>query len=696
MTVKVIPLFIILILPLWSSAQPAGHDFLHATILIAPDPETESIVGEVRYRFLTSGSGDSLYLDARNMEFSRVALDGKPAAYKASSSKLFLKAPAEAGEHELYISYRVTPAQAVYFLGWKDSLQGNEQIWTQGQGKDSSHWVPVVDQMEEKVEFDVTVLFEPGYQVISNGLLTEKSPEGTRTRWVFDMEKPMSSYLLAFAIGHFDALSWESDSGLPLKCYYPRGQAEKAPWTYRYTPELFDFLESEIGIPYPWRDYKQVPVRDFLYAGMENTGATFFSDRYLVDSLGYNDANYINVNAHELAHQWFGNMVTETSASEHWLHEGFATYYAYRAESYVLGPDLIYWKLYDTARALEDMDASGKGESLLDPGASSLTFYEKGAWALCLLREEVGETAFKKGVQKYLREHAYSNATVADFIQAAEYTSGKSLESFRKTWLEAREFPFDLAMDYLRGKSETVNRYLKLLEAQKTGSAIEIATVKKAWEDYNSPSYRAHLLKTFRPLLTPSFLESVCRAGTLPVQKAFLETTKTLQQWMIPMVEEWLDAPSYDLREAALFRLWVESPDNRTHYLDQVLHNGSLSQMRLQQFWWLLAVLTEGYGDADSKQAYLDQLRQTTAASYSWETRENAFSMLMEVGGLNEQNLRDLMQATEHHTWQFKKFARRLLEALLEERADPELWKGLSEGFPQDEYRYLHEKIKAL
>ncbi len=118
--------------------------------------------------------------------------------------------------------------------------------------------------------------------------------------------------------------------------------------------------------------------------------------------------------------------------------------------------------------------------------------------------------------------------------------------------------------------------------------------------------------------------------------------------------------------------------------------------MRLQQFWWLLAVLTEGYGDADSKQAYLDQLRQTTAASYSWETRENAFSMLMEVGGLNEQNLRDLMQATEHHTWQFKKFARRLLEALLEERADPELWKGLSEGFPQDEYRYLHEKIKAL
>lgn len=693
---RVLPFLFIWILPLCSLCQSVGYDFVHARIRIVPDPVRELIEGEVRYQFQNTGSPDSIYLDARGMDFSRVELDGDPAAFSTPSGKLLVKAPGKAGTHELYISYRASPSQAVYFVGWKDSLPGNEQIWTQGQGKDSSHWVPVVDHMEEKVEFDITILFEPGYQVISNGLLTEKSSEGGRTRWEFDMEKPMSSYLLAFAIGPFEAQSWESESGVSLEGYYPLGEAEKAPWTYRYTPELLDFLEKEIGIPYPWGDYKQVPVRDFLYAGMENTGATFFSDQYLVDSLGYNDTNYIHVNAHEMAHQWFGNLVTETSASEHWLHEGFATFYAYLAGSYLLGPDQTHWKLYEAARALEALDTSGQGESLLDPGASSLTFYEKGAWALYLLREEVGKQAFRQGVTEFLREHSYSNATVNDFLQTLEKASAKSLSAFRTTWLEHRGFPSDLAMEYLRRQSEPVAVYLELLEASNAGIPVEEALISEVWHQYESPEFKTHLLRSFRPVLSPSFLENACLEGSLPVQKAFLETTETFQDWMIPMVEGWLDAPSYELREASLFRLWAASPVKRRQYLEQVSRNGSLSQMRLQQLWWLLAVFTEGYGNQEMKQEYLSQLRQTTSSSYSWHIRENAFSMLREVGALGRDNLLDLLQATEHHTWQFKRYARRLLETLLEEQPDPVLWKGLAENFPRESYRYLHQKIDAL
>ena len=301
----------------------------------------------------------------------------------------------------------------------------------------------------------------------------------------------------------------------------------------------------------------------------------------------------------------------------------------------------IHWKLYETARSLEELDATDKGESLLDPGASSLTFYEKGAWALYLLREEVGENAFRLGIKNFLTKYAFSNATVADFLQGLERASGKSLAAFRATWLESRVFPGDLAMGYLKQQSKPVADYLALLELQKAGAPVGEPRIAEAWKRHDSPEYKAHLLRCFRGVLSPSFLENACRGGSLPVQKAFLETTQTLQPWMIPMVETWLDAPSYDLREAALFRLWVESPENRARYLDRVLHNGSLSQMRMQQFWWLLAVITEGYGDPDSKRAYLDRLRQTTAASYSWETRENAFSMLQEVGGLSRDNLRD-------------------------------------------------------
>jgi aminopeptidase N len=550
--------------------------------------------------------------------------------------------------------------------------------------------------MGEKVEFDLSVLFETGYQVVANGILAEKLVEGPLTRWVFDMDHPMSSYLLAFAIGRFDDVSWESASGIPLTGYYPTGASDKARWTYRYTRELFEYLEKEIGIPYPWGDYKQVPVRDFLYAGMENTGATFFSDRYLVDSLGYNDGNYINVNAHELAHQWFGNLVTETDAAQHWLHEGFATYYAYQAESHLFGTDQMYWKLYDSARALEQMDTAGRGESLLDPGAGSLTFYEKGAWGLCLLVEEVGEGSFRQGVKDFLQEHSFGNARVDDLLHAVGKASGMSLAGFRKTWLESSDFPAEIALGYLKRKSESVKEYLRLLEEERDGATVGEPEVIKAWQKHNSPEYRAHLLDAFRSVLSNAFLEKVCREGSLPVQKAFLKKVETLEGWMIPMVEKWLDAPSYDLREAALFRLWMAVPPNRGHYLDWVLQNGSLTRMRLQQLWWGLALFTEGYGDTEAKQAYLNHLQATTSEAYGWEDRENAFTMLHQVGALGPENLRDLMQATEHHSWQFKKFARNLFEALLEEQADPAFWKGLAQNLPRERYRYLHQKIESL
>ncbi len=686
----------LLALPLCGWTQAVGIDFLRADIQIAPDPFKEQIEGEVRYEFTSTGTPDSISLDAHNMEFEAVRLNGQPAAYTQTDGKLRIEAAGEAGTHELLIAYRAFPRQAVYFIGWRDSLQGNEQVWTQGQGKDSSHWVPVVDLMTEKVEFDVSILFEAGYQVVSNGRLVETTPEGLKTRWVFDMEKPMSSYLLAFAIGRFDSLAWESASGVPLKGYYPVGTPEKARWTYRYTPELFAYLEKEIGIPYPWGDYKQVPVRDFLYAGMENTGATFFSDRYLVDSIGYHDTRYLNVNAHELAHQWFGNLVTETSASQHWLHEGFATFYAYEAESHFLGPDVVLWKLYDTARALEAMDASDKGESLLDGSAGSLTFYEKGAWAIYLLREQIGIPVFRQAVRSFLREFAYANARVDGFLGVAEEHSGTSLAGFRKTWLEATVFPVETALAYLKRHSKAHARYLELLEAKKAGAPPGEARIATAWDEYDSPPYRAHLLRSFRDSLTPSFLEKVCRQGSLPVQKAFLETTRTLQEWMVPMVEGWLDAPSYELREASLFRLWVEVPHNRKQYLDRVSDNGSLSHLRLQQFWWLLALITEGYGGPEVKQSYLERLRATTAPAFPWETRQQAFSMLREVGALSRENLLDLMQATEHHSWQFKKYARRLLDEVIRDQPEPAFWKGLAGTFPRERFGYLHQKIDSL
>ncbi|MEO9660119.1 MAG: M1 family metallopeptidase, partial [Maribacter dokdonensis] len=393
-------------------------DFIKAKVYLGFLPKEKKIKGGVIYRFHVLQNVDSVFFDAKNMDFSKVELDGEKIDFTATEKTISITQKFKAGEsHKLMIQYIAKPKQTVYFIGWDDELEGNEQIWTQGQGKYTSHWLPSFDDMEEKVEFDLTIEADKKYQVIANGKLLLKTDNDKEDAiWLFDMKKPMSSYLLAFALGIYQKQVLTSESGITIENYYYPNDSLKVEPTYRNTKEIFNFLENEIGVPYPWQDYKQVPVHDFLYAGMENTSVTFFSDAYVIDSTSFIDRNYVNINAHELAHQWFGNLVTEKNSEHHWLHEGFATYYAYLAEKEIFGDDYFYWKLFDTAKTLSDISEKGEGQSLLNPKASSLTFYEKGAWALAILREEIGDSAFKTGIKAYLDKYKFKNVTVTDFI----------------------------------------------------------------------------------------------------------------------------------------------------------------------------------------------------------------------------------------------------------------------------------------
>ena len=259
--------------------------------------------------------------------------------------------PFQKGKNKLSFSYSATPKQTLYFVGSEE--KNNLQIWTQGQGKYTSHWFPSFDDVNEKVIFNLNVVFNKEYQIISNGRLDFKSEFNGMSVWNYRMKKPMSSYLLMLAIGKYGQQKQLSHSGIALEMYYEPKDKEKFEPTYRYSKKMFDFLEKEIGVKYPWEIYKQTPVRDFLYAGMENTSSTLFSTRYVVDSIGFADRNYTNVNAHELAHQWFGDLVTAESSKHHWLQEGFATYYALLAEREIYGEDYFYSKLYESAQQLK-------------------------------------------------------------------------------------------------------------------------------------------------------------------------------------------------------------------------------------------------------------------------------------------------------------------------------------------------------
>ncbi|KAG1648254.1 Leucine aminopeptidase 2 [Nymphon striatum] len=304
-------------------------DFINGTAMTVLNPKEKSIDGKIAYSYNILKQVDSIFLDAINMEFSEVTINEKKVDYSYDGKKIAIFSKFEKGQSDtLSLTYKVTPKQTVYFSGWNDEIEGNEQVWTQGQGKYTSHWLPSFDDMEEKVEFDLYFMVdgENDYTILSNGILKEKGDFMGTSIWLYDMSQPMSSYLVSFAIGNYKKRELKSKSGISIENYYYPQDSLKVEPTYRYTKEIFDFLEEEIGVPYPWQNYKQIPVRDFLYAGMENTTATIFSDGYVIDSTAFVDKNYVNVNAHELAHQWFGNLVTEKNGNHHWLHEGFATY----------------------------------------------------------------------------------------------------------------------------------------------------------------------------------------------------------------------------------------------------------------------------------------------------------------------------------------------------------------------------------
>jgi aminopeptidase N len=443
--------------------QTQKVDFKTAFGNISINPIDKKVSGSVRYVFEVTQAIDTIKIDAQKMAITNVKINNKTVKYTNSGKTLNIFEGYKTGKNTVTFSYEASPKQTMYFNGeFSNEVISNQQVWTQGQGKYTSHWFPSFDDVNEKVIFNLNISFDKKYQVLSNGVLLNEYPNKNEMIWEYQMQKPMSSYLLAVAIGDFRHQVVASKSGIPLQLFIQAKDTAKFEATYRYSKQIFDYLEEEIGVKYPWKIYKQIPVEDFLYAGMENTSATIFAEDFVVDEIGFNDRNYVNVNAHELAHQWFGDLVTAKSGKHHWLQEGFATYYALLAERKIFGDDYFYHQLYRTSLQLRNASRIDM-IPVMDEKASSLSFYQKGAWGLHLIRETIGSKLFQKAVINYLKKYQYQNAETDDFLAEVRKVSDFDIETFKKVWLEDYHFRSDEANALLR-KNDFI---VKLIETQK-------------------------------------------------------------------------------------------------------------------------------------------------------------------------------------------------------------------------------------
>ncbi|QRM91018.1 M1 family peptidase [Lacinutrix sp. WUR7] len=592
---------------------------------------------------------DSIYLDAVHMKFKNIALNGKKIKYKNDGKKLIIYKKFKPSEdNKLQFLFFASPKKAMYFVGWED--EARNQIWTQGQGKNTSHWLPSIDDMNDKIEFDLTFAAPKGYEVISNGNLVLENESSDYVLWKYDMEKPMSSYLAALVVGKYAKKVEISKSGIPLEMYYYPEDLLKVEPTYRYSKEMFDFLEEEIGFAYPWQNYKQVPVHDFLYAGMENTSCTIFSDAFMIDEIAFVDKNYVNVNAHELAHQWFGDLVTETSGTHHWLQEGFATYYALLAERHVFGDDYYYFKLYEYAQELAAQDRLGTSTEVMNAKASSLTFYKKGAIVLHMLHEKVGDIAFKTAVKSYLEKYAFQNVETDNFIDEVAQASDQDLSAFVAKWLQDKTFYYEEVEASLQRQSAFIAEYLMV--------DCEAANAKC---DYYLTSGISDEAKSKIISQVPGKITSEVFKNSIKVRQAIAQSVVEIPSELKKDYESLLEDQSYVTIETALYNLWTNFPKERSVYLDKTKRIIGMPNKNVRLLWLALSLVTPDYA-VDEKKAHLTELIRYTSPAYNYEIRMQAFSFLESLEIRNEVIVNHYKQAAQHHNWRLKKFAKAFFE----------------------------------
>ncbi len=388
----------------------------------------------------------SVELDGIGFTVASVAIDEKNVKYTYDGRRLVVDVPTGLERGTLLVTYSATPRKGLYFLEPDEHVPGRpRQAWTQCQEEDARHIFPCHDKPHVKMTTEVRIRVPAGFFVLSNGELAGRAPDESTGTEIFHwrMNDPHASYLVTIVAGEFAVTEEEVElpavAGssvrrvVPLTYLVPKGREEDSKRTFARTAEMVTYFSELTGVPYPWNKYAQVVVSDFIFGGMENTTATTMYEHILLDARAAIDVTSDDLIAHELAHQWFGDYVTCRDWSEGWLNEGFATFMEHMWREKALGKDEYeYGVKHDLSSYLSEAHGRYRRPIVCQDYDAPLDLfdrhlYEKGGLVLHVLRTELGDALFWKGVQAYLARHARGIVETRDLLRALEEVSGRSL-----------------------------------------------------------------------------------------------------------------------------------------------------------------------------------------------------------------------------------------------------------------------------
>lgn len=426
-------------------------DILHLALDVTPDfsKRTVRVQTIIQFQPIAKPLGE-LALDAVDLDFSFVTATEKIRAYQVSGRKLIVTFanPIPPGTQvSLTTRHTAEPSEGLYFrtpeMGYKE---GESHLFTQGEAIEARHWYPCFDAPNEKFTSEITCRVPQGMTVLSNGRLMSESKESASglvaVRWLQD--KPHVNYLISLVAGYFEKIE-ERHGDIPMAFYTLPSAINEAANSARNTKSMMAYFEQEIGVPYPWHKYFQVCVNDFVAGGMENTSITTLTDRTLFAEATENIRSSDGLVAHELAHQWFGDLVTCKDWSHLWLNEGFATYYAHLFDGFQNGRDSMLYGLYKDAQGM--LGRASDTKPIVDRKYNSpddqfsFLAYQKGSWVLHMLRSQLGDELYRDCIRTYLERHAYGNVVTEDLNSVVEEISGRSFDQFFDQWVYHAHHP---------------------------------------------------------------------------------------------------------------------------------------------------------------------------------------------------------------------------------------------------------------
>jgi len=594
-------------------APDRTFDTRHIRLTLALDFPRKTLKGECLTTLKAiADQADEMIFDAVDFKDLTVSSGGKPLQFEYKGRQIIIRWPkpfTRGASVDVAIGYRVTrPKLGLHFVGPDRHYPDKPiQAWTQGEDEYNRYWFPCHDAPQERTTTEMIVTVPERFTAISNGALLRVQRRGRARTFHWKHNVPHSPYLVSLVAGEFSQIKdrWRR---VPVLYFCPPGREEDAKRAFGKTPKMIDFFSKKLGVPYAYAKYSQTAAVDFIYGGMENTSCTTQTILTLHDERAHLDFSSDPLVAHELAHQWFGDLVTCKDWSHAWLNESFATYFEALFKEHDGGLDEFVYELRHNSDAYFDEDKERYRRPLSTKFYKNTNdlfdrhLYEKGSCILHMIRRQLGDRGWWRSMNLYLNRHRAEGVETVNLLDAIQEATGKNLRSFFDQWVFKGGHPEFKARTWWDARAKKA--FIRVLQMQTVNEETPLYTIPVEFDLYlngkprrfkESVTKKEHLFS----YTLPSAPELVLFDPEHTILKR-VDFAKPEPMWIMQLTED----PHVLGRIDAASALGRQASPGAVQALRQALFQ--------EKFWGVQCEIARALGQANSTvalEALLDALR---------------------------------------------------------------------------------------